>query len=167
MFGRNRDKATATVQYCEPVTDKHGEMQTVLDGYTHEVILDVQPENAPAFRAVTKHGFHLFSKPNAGDVVLVTFDPKSKDRDVRIESKGDQRYDLQAQADQQSMENSARRDAILRGLVPPVPAGGTAAIPDADAAWWQGDGADDQAFANTLAVLQAIVDEKKQRVAAA
>lgn len=196
MFGRGRLKATAIVQYCEEVVPKHGINHAVVGGYPHDVIVDVQPEGAPPFRATTQHPFHMFAKPGQGDSVLVSYDPKAKDHDVHLETKGDARYDLEAREKDQEAANLARKQAILRGDTPPPPgsvgaegftygasgtgydapgagfigagmgAGGGSALGDAEQLLAQIE-AQEAATSQAMATLAPIVAAEQQRMAAA
>jgi hypothetical protein len=73
----------------------------------YELILDVRTQDGQMFRTSIKEHFAPFLDPSVGDVVQVQYDPKSKV--VKVDIKGDPRYDLHAK----DLARKAEHDAIL------------------------------------------------------
>ena len=102
MFDKHLEAAEATVLFVK-----------MLDAYTntgwqpYEFILEVRTQSGQPFRTTVKEHFVLFNNPEVGDVVKVQYDPKSKK--VKLDTKGDIRYDAHAK----ELARKAQHDAIL------------------------------------------------------
>jgi len=107
MFGHKDIETTATVV---AITDTHGST-TVNGKYKHEVVLDVAATDGPAFRTKAEHWFDILVAPNPGDVVQVSYDPKS--HKTKIHSDGDPRYDLRAQEKLRHEQGDAAVEAAM------------------------------------------------------
>ena len=110
MFGHH-ESAQATVLYAEDITSLHGDQRHS----KIEFVLEVRPPTGQAFRAKTTHSFFVFTPyPQVGDVVNVTYDPKSLE--VELDLHHDDRYDWKGLKHEQQVErqaDQARRDALL------------------------------------------------------
>jgi hypothetical protein len=84
----------------------------------HKYIVEVRPDGGEPFRVETKAKVPIFHKPRPGDVVQVSFDPKSHKTEIHIE--GDPRYDPKLIRANSKQERAAQREALLSGA--PVPA---------------------------------------------
>ena len=104
MFGKHFETAEATVIFIE--MRHHG-----LPKSLYELILDVRTQQGQTFRASIKEHFVPFLEPTVGDVVKVQYDPKSKE--VKVDTKGDARYDQHAK----DIARKAKHDAILAAPV--------------------------------------------------
>ena len=71
----------------------------------------------PPFRVETKAKVPIFSKPEQGDTVTVSYDPKSRKAELHIE--GDPRYDPKLLRAAKKQQEAARKEALLSGA--PVP----------------------------------------------
>jgi hypothetical protein len=100
MFGKHFEAAEATVVFIE--MRSHG-----LPKSLYELILDVRTQDGQMFRTSIKEHFVPFLDPSVGDVVKVQYDPKSKV--VKVDIKGDTRYDQHAK----DLARNAEHDAIL------------------------------------------------------
>jgi hypothetical protein len=100
MFGKHFEAAEATVVFIQ--MRSHG-----LPKSLYELILDVRTQDGQMFRTSIKEHFAPFLDPSVGDVVQVQYDPKSKV--VKVDIKGDTRYDLHAK----DLARKAEHDAIL------------------------------------------------------
>jgi hypothetical protein len=117
MFGHDDIETTATVV---AITEKGN---TVVNGkYKHEVVLDVAATDGPPFRVTTEHRFDILFSPNPGDVLRVSYDPKS--HKTKIETDGDPRYDLNEHEKQRRQQGDA---AIAAAMAQPA---GTGTTPD-------------------------------------
>src|SRR5690242_20495189 len=110
MFGHH-ESAQATVLLAEMVFGRWEE-----ESHTKfEFVLEVHPLNGQPFRAKTTHHFLNFTPhPKVGDVVNVTYDPKSQE--VKLDLKDDNRYDWKGLKHQEQVKHQAeqaRRDALL------------------------------------------------------
>jgi hypothetical protein len=85
-------------------------------------VLDVTPEQGEAFRTtITQRLPRMVSAPQAGDVVNVTYNTKTKK--AKLELEGDVRYDLNLLVQAQRVDVQQRQQAI--GATPagtPLPA---------------------------------------------
>ena len=100
MFGKHFEAAEATVVFIE--MRSHG-----LPKSLYELILDVRTQDGQMFRTSIKEHFVPFLDPSVGDVVKVQYDPKSKV--VKVDIKGDSRYDQHAK----DRARKAEHDALL------------------------------------------------------
>jgi len=100
MFGKHFEAAEATVLFIE--MRGHGHPKSL-----YELILDVRTRDRQTFRTSIKEHFITFLEPTVGDVVKVQYDPKSKE--VKVDIKGDSRYDLHAK----DLARKAEHDALL------------------------------------------------------
>ena len=100
MFGKHFEAAEATVLFIE--MRSHG-----LPKSLYELILEVRTQNGQPFRTNIKEHFTSFLEPTVGDVVKVQYDPKSKE--VKVDIKGDARYDQHAK----DRARKAEYDALL------------------------------------------------------
>ncbi len=102
MFGKHFEAAEATVLFVE-----------MLNAFTntgwqpYQFILEVRTQSGQTFRTTMKEHFVLFNNPEVGDVVKVQYDPKSQQ--VKLDTKGDIRYDVHAK----ELAKKAQYDAIL------------------------------------------------------
>ena len=87
-------------------TDLHG-----VDWEHRKYILEVRPAGQPPFRVETKAKVPIFSKPEQGDTVTVSYDPKSRKTELHIE--GDPRYDPKLRrAARKEQEAALKRQAL-------------------------------------------------------
>lgn len=100
MFGKHFETAEATVVFIE--MRSHG-----LPKSLYELILDVRTQDGQMFRTSIKEHFTPFLDPSVGDVVKVQYD--SKNKVVKVDIKGDPRYDQHAK----DLASKAEHDAIL------------------------------------------------------
>ena len=87
----------------------------------HKYIVEVRPAGQAPFRAETKAKVPIRSKPQPGDLVKVTYDPK--DHKVEIQLEGDSRYDPKLVREREKQQAAARRDALLSGAAAPAAQG--------------------------------------------
>jgi hypothetical protein len=93
-------------------TDMHG-----VDWEHQKYILEVHPAGEQPFRVETKAKVPIFSKPEQGDTVTVSYDPKSRKAELHIE--GDSRYDPKLIREAKKQHEAARKQALLSGA--PIP----------------------------------------------
>jgi hypothetical protein len=96
-------------------TDIHG-----VDWDHHKYIVEVRPAGGEPFRVETKVKVPIFGKPHPGDMVKVSYDPKSRKTEIHIE--GDPRYDPKLIRAKDKQDRTAQTEALLNGT--PAPAGG-------------------------------------------
>lgn len=97
MFGKHFEVAEATVVFIE--MRRHT---------LYELILDVRAQDGQMFRtSIKEHFVYPFLSPSVGDVVKVQYGPKSKE--VKVDLKGDVRFDQHAK----ELARKAEHDAIL------------------------------------------------------
>jgi len=105
MFGKKHvEAAEATILFAQ-----YHSTNTFLNYRIYEVILEVRTRDGQTFRTDMKQ--HFFRIPQVGDVVKVEYDPKSKQ--VKVVTKGDARYDVEAFLHATDLANKAQHDAIL------------------------------------------------------
>jgi hypothetical protein len=119
MFGHKDIETTATVI---AITDTPSSME-VNGKSKHELVLDVAATDGPVFRTKAEHWFDILFSPNPGDVLQVSYDPKSHKTKIRTD--GDPRYDLRAQEKLRHQQGDAAVDAAMA-----QPAGTHAESPD-------------------------------------
>lgn len=93
--------------------DMHG-----VDWDHHKYILEVRPAGEDPFRIETKAKVPIFSAPQPGDLVKVTYEHKSHKTEIQVE--GDPRYDPKIIRENKKQQKAAREQALLSGA--PVPA---------------------------------------------
>lgn len=111
MFHWHQELAQATVLYTGDITSDWGDQ-----AYDKmEYVLEVHPPTGQVFRARTTHRFIKFTHtPQVGDVVNVTYDPRSQK--VELDLKDDLRYGVKHMRYVEQMERQAgrqQRDALL------------------------------------------------------
>src|SRR5579859_3278891 len=84
-------------------------------------ILEVRPAGLDPFRVETKTKVAIGSTPQTGDMVTVSYDPKSRKTEIDIE--GDPRYDPKIVRDAKKQQQAARKLALLSGAPMPAAAG--------------------------------------------
>ena len=89
-------------------TDMHG-----VDWEHRKYILEVRPAGEQPFRVETKAKVPIFSKPDQGDTVTVTYDPHNHKTELHIE--GDPRYDPKLIREAKKHQEAARKEALLSG----------------------------------------------------
>lgn len=104
MFGKHLEAAEATILFAQ-----YHSTNTFLNAQIYEVILEVRTQDGQTFRTDMKQ--HFSRLPHVGDVVKVEYDPKSKK--VKVVTKGDARYDVEAFVHAADLANKATHDAIL------------------------------------------------------
>jgi len=87
----------------------------------HKYIVEVRPPGGEPFRVETKAKVPISHHPEPGDVVKVTYDPKSHKSEIQIE--GDPRYDPKIIRANSKHERDARAEALLSGAPVPAAAG--------------------------------------------
>ena len=97
-------------------TDLHG-----VDWDHHKYIVEVRPAGEDSFRVETKAKVPIFSQPQPGDVVKVTYDPKNHKTEIQIE--GDPRYDPKLIRARKEQQRAAESEALLSGAPVPSAAG--------------------------------------------
>jgi len=89
MFAKKKQAEALVLDRASPgrVLDRdlHG-----VDWEHRTYILEVRPPGQQTFRVETKAKVPIFSKPDQGDVVKVSYDPKNLKTEIEIE--GDPRY---------------------------------------------------------------------------
>jgi len=78
-------------------------------------IVEVHPEQEPAFRAEVKGWVHVDLRPQVDDVINVVYEPGTKH--AQLELAGDPRYDYEQKVSDRRSEETARRQALLDGPV--------------------------------------------------
>jgi hypothetical protein len=106
------DEGSRAVTY----TDSHG-----VDWDHHKYIVEVRPPGEQPFRVETKAKVPIFDRPQPGDVVKVTYDPKNHKTEIQIE--GDPRYDPKLIRANSEQQRAATAEALLSGAPAPSPAG--------------------------------------------
>jgi hypothetical protein len=119
MFGHKDIETTATVI---AITDTSSSIE-VNGKNKHELVLDVAATDGPVFRTKAEHWFNILFSPNPGDVVQVSYDPKSHKTKIRTD--GDPRYDLRAQQKLRHQQGDGAVEAAMA-----QPAGTPAEPPD-------------------------------------
>jgi hypothetical protein len=109
-------------------TDMHG-----VDWDHHKYIVEVRPDGGEPFRVETKVKVPIFHKPQPGDVVKVSYDPKSHKTEIHIE--GDPRYDPKLIRARTKQERSAQAEALLNGAPAPAAFGVVHHIVDDEPRW--------------------------------
>ena len=97
-------------------TDLHG-----VDWDHHKYIVEVRPDGGEPFRVETKVKVPIFHRPQPGEVVKVSFDPKNHKTEIHIE--GDPRYDPKLIRAKNKQDRAARAEALLSGAPAPIAAG--------------------------------------------
>ena len=92
--------------------DVHG-----VDWDHHKYIVEVRPPGEDSFRVETKAKVPIFSQPQPGNVVKVSYDPKNHKTEIQIE--GDPRYDPKLIRARKKQQRAAQAEALLSGA--PVP----------------------------------------------
>ena len=95
-------------------TDMHGP-----DWDHHKYVLEVRPAGETPFRIETKAKVPIFSAPQPGDLVNVSYDHKSHKTEIQVE--GDPRYDPKIIRENRQQQKAEREQALLSGA--PVPGG--------------------------------------------
>jgi hypothetical protein len=93
-------------------TDLHGD-----DWDHHKYIVEVRPEGEPSFRAEARGKVCIVYSPSPGDVVRVSYDPKSHKTELDLD--GDDRYNPKAVRAKRKAEEEAQRQALLNGAPAP------------------------------------------------
>jgi hypothetical protein len=107
--------------------DMHG-----VDWDHHKYILEVRPTDAAPFRVETKAKVPIFSKPQPGDVVRVSYEPKGHKVEILIE--GDPRYDPKLVKASKKQQRDAQAQALLSGAPVPASTGAVSGLED-DEEW--------------------------------
>lgn len=110
MFGRKKVPAKAKILADEGYGMVNQSRTHTLQHQKY--IIDVRPDGDEPFRAEVQVWVSWPGQPQVGDVVNVSYDPKS--RKTKIELKGDPRFDWkmrQAQADERA---ARQREELLR-----------------------------------------------------
>lgn len=119
LFKNQSETAQATVLNSQLLhntgSDEH-------QGGIYEFTLEVQPPNGVPFRAIVKyHGSSMIRQPQAGAVLTVSYHPKK--RDIKLDLKGDPRYDLSILSNALAQEQQQKKARLLSGAPgTPVPA---------------------------------------------
>ena len=109
-------------------TDVHG-----VDWDHHKYIVEVRPDGAEPFRVETKVKVAIFHKPQPGDVVKVSYDPKNHKTEIHIE--GDPRYDPKLIRAKSKQDRTARAEALLSGAPAPAASGVVHYLADDEPRW--------------------------------
>jgi hypothetical protein len=89
-------------------------------GGIYEFILEVQPATSESFRVATKfHGSATIRQPQAGATITVKYNPKN--RNIKVDLKGDPRYDLSILSRTILQEQKQQREDLL-SAAPGTPA---------------------------------------------
>jgi hypothetical protein len=120
MFGHKDIETTAKV-----VALSESASIVEVDGKSrYKVVLDVKATDGPVFRVTADHWFETLFSPNAGDVMKVSYDPKS--HKTKIHSDGDLRFDIRAHEKRRHQEERVAVDqAMAKPAATAEPAGGT------------------------------------------
>jgi hypothetical protein len=82
-------------------------------------VVEVHPDQAPAFRAEAKGWVHVNLRPEVDDVINVLYVPGTKH--VQLDLAGDPRYDYDQKVADQRSQDATRRQALLDGPVSQEP----------------------------------------------
>ena len=82
------------------------------EGGIYEFILEVQPATSESFRVATRfHGSATMRQPQTGADITVKYNPKN--RNVKVDLKGDPRYDLSILSQAILQEQKQLREDLL------------------------------------------------------
>jgi hypothetical protein len=113
MFGRHRIEFPARAKI---LADEGYGMVDKSQTHTlqhQKYIIEVHPDAGEPFRAEARVWVSWPGQPQVGDVVNVSYDPKS--RKTKIELEGDPRFDWRLQRAQAAERAARQRDELLRG----------------------------------------------------
>jgi hypothetical protein len=104
--------ARAKIVACEghDYVEATGPTRSVLKEHA-TYIVDVHPEQEPAFRTEVKGWVHASLRPQVGDVISVLYEPGTKH--VQLDLAGDPRFDWDQKMAAQRAEEEAKRQALL------------------------------------------------------
>jgi len=111
MFGHNKVPAKAKV-----LADEGYGMVNKGGTYTlqhQKYIIEVHPDGDEPFRTEVQVWVSWPGEPQVGDVVNVSYDPKSRKTEIELE--GDPRFDWKLKHAQAAERAAAHRDELLRG----------------------------------------------------
>ncbi len=109
-------------------TDFHG-----VEWDHHKYIVEVRPGGGEPFRVETKAKVPISHKPRPGEVVTVSYDPKSRKTEIHIE--GDPRYDPKLIRAKAKQDRAARAEALLNGTPVPAASGVVHHVVDDEPRW--------------------------------
>jgi hypothetical protein len=118
MFGKKRVAAQATILADEGYTFARNSATEALQ--YQKYIVEVHPQDEPAFRTEVKGWVSWPAKPEEGDEVRVLYKPGT--HDVELDLKGDPRFDAELRAANQKAQDAARREELLSAPVLAEPA---------------------------------------------
>jgi hypothetical protein len=109
LFARYSETAQATVLSS---TLLHSLGEAGSQGGIYEFILEVQPATSESFRVAARyHGPATIRQPQAGAVITVKYDPKK--RNIKVDLKGDPRYDMSILSQAILQEQKQQREELL------------------------------------------------------
>jgi hypothetical protein len=118
MFGA-RPKQTAKAKILADEGNSIARDSTQYALRYQKYIVEVHPNDAPAFRAEVEAWVRWMGGPNVGDILNVEYTPGSAKVELCI--KGDPRYDWELRAESEKTAAAATREALLNGPVPQEP----------------------------------------------
>ena len=110
MFGRNKVPAKAKI-----LADEGYGMVNKSQTHTlqhQKYIIEVHPDGDEPFRAEVQVWVSWPGQPRVGDVVNVSYDPKSRKAEIELE--GDPRFDWRLQQAQAKERAAQQREELLR-----------------------------------------------------
>jgi hypothetical protein len=110
MFGRNKVPAKAKI-----IADEGYGMVNKSATHTlqhQKYIIEVHPEGDDPFRTEVRAWVSWPGQPKVGDVVNVSYDPKSRKAEIELE--GDPRFDWKLQQAQAAEHAAKQREKLLR-----------------------------------------------------
>src|SRR3954462_5872526 len=108
MFGTKKVAAQAKILADEGYTMARNSQRVALQHQKY--IVEVHPENEPAFRAEVKAWVSWPGMPEEGDEGRGFYKPGS--HNVELDLKGDPRFDWKLKAATQKADDAARRDEL-------------------------------------------------------
>jgi hypothetical protein len=113
MFGNKKVPARAKILADEGYGMAANSQSVALQHQKY--IIEVHPENEPAFRTEVKVWVSWMDKPEEGDEVSVLYKPGTHHAEIEIE--GDPRFDWKLKADAEQAKAAARREELLNGPI--------------------------------------------------
>jgi hypothetical protein len=83
-------------------------------------IVEVHPEDEPAFRAEVEAWVHWIDRPGKGDELQVLYDHGTQGG-VELVIRDDPRFDWNLRGDEKAAQAAAQREELLKGTVPQDP----------------------------------------------
>src|SRR3954452_4099182 len=116
MFGSKKVAAQAKILADEGYGMARNSQRVALQHQKY--IIEVRPENEPAFRTEVKAWVSWPDMPEEGDEVRVLYKPGTPD--VELDLKGAPRFDWKLRAADQTAKDETRREDLLNGPIDPA-----------------------------------------------